>query len=115
MNQDNFKQLEFTILGKQTNLEGKFEFSGDTIINGRIKGEVNVLNQSKVTLERESEFEGTIYAHDIDIFGKAQGQIICTGIATIRPSANVSGLVKAISLNIYPGATLNVEGHTQEI
>lgn len=114
MKQNDFKNLNFSILGKDCQLEGEFIFQGDTVISSKVKGKVTVKDESRLTLERSSEFEGSIVAHEVEIFGNFKGSIKASGTLIVRSSAEVSGQIEAKKLSIYPGAVLNIEGHTPE-
>ena len=114
MIENEFKSLNFSVLGKNSVIEGNLKFHGDTLLNCEINGDITMLNDSTLTLERESQFTGNIYCSDIEIFGSVSGSINATGSLSVRSSATVSGKINARSINIYPGATLNIEGHTEE-
>lgn len=114
MKEIDFKTLNFSVIGQSSQLEGEFKFHGDTLLNCTLKGDVTMLDHGKLTLERESKFNGNIYCEDIEIFGEVTGSINASGNLSVRSSAVVSGLINAKSINIYPGATLNIEGHTLE-
>jgi cytoskeletal protein CcmA (bactofilin family) len=114
MIENDFKSLNFSVIGHNSELEGEFKFHGDTLLNCNLKGEITMLDQGKLTLERNSIFSGNIYCEDIEIFGEVVGSINASGTLSVRSSANVSGIINAKSINIYPGATLNIEGHTSE-
>lgn len=107
-----FKKLNFSVLGKKSNLEGSFNFDGDTIINGSLKGTITMVNESKITFERESCIEAQLYCHDVEIFGSFSGSINASGTLIVRSSAELSGKIKAHKLSIYPGAQVNMEGET---
>lgn len=115
MDVSNFKSLNFTVLGQESQLEGDFKFRGDILLASELKGSLTMLDDGKVILERTSNFNGNIFCKDIEIFGNFQGTINSSGTLSIRSSASVSGKINAKSLSIYPGATLNIEGHTLDL
>lgn len=114
MKENDFKALKFSLIGKKSSLTGDFKFYGDTILNCILDGDITMVDDGKLTLERESQVQGNIYCKDIEVFGKLTGSINASGTLSIRSSAEVSGMVNAKSLNVYPGATLNMEGHTSD-
>lgn len=114
MKEQDFKSLNFSLLGKETSLEGEFTFSGDTIINCKLKGNLTVINDGKITFERDSHFEGNIFCGDIEVFGYISGTINADGTLSVRSSASVSGQINAKKMSIFPGASLNIEGHTTQ-
>jgi len=114
MDKKDFKNFKFTILGAQCKLKGEFHFRGDVFINSSIEGTIKMIDQGNLVFERGSSFDGTIYGHDIEIFSDVKGTIQSTGTLTIRSSANVSGNIRSKNLIVYPGAILNIEGHTED-
>lgn len=112
MIKEEFQNLNFSLLGKNTVFKGDLEFEGDTIINGEIQGSVTLLKEGKITFERDSKMDGELYCYDVEIFGHFQGSIKAAGTLTIRSSGVVSGKVEANNLSIFPGAILNMEGQT---
>lgn len=112
--ENDFKQLNYNILGTKTGLEGDFKLQGDTIIAGKFNGTITVLDDSKIILERDSVTSGQFFCHDIEVFGKFEGNIQSTGTLTVRSSGVISGKIKAKKMSIYPGAILNIEGETPE-
>lgn len=109
------KNLNFCVFGSQSEIKGELFLKGDITISSKVEGQINMLDQSKVTIEREGIVEGIIYCYDLEVFGEIKGHIKAEGNVVIRSSATVSGNIHAQNLTIYPGAVLNIEGHTQEI
>lgn len=114
MNELDFKKLNFSVIGKGCEVLGDLKFTGDTLITCNIKGTITVVDAAKLTLERGSSIEGDVYCHDIEVFGSLKGSIKSSGKLTVRSSAEISGNIQAKEISIYPGAILNVEGHTLE-
>lgn len=106
---------EFTYIGKATKIEGVFTFQGPTHLQGEIRGDIIVLNSAKVVLEIGSTTEGTLQCFDLDIYGNFLGEIKSLGRVTIYPTAVFEGKVLAKSLEILPGAVVNMSGHTEEM
>ncbi|MCO4793121.1 MAG: polymer-forming cytoskeletal protein [Bacteriovoracaceae bacterium] len=104
---------EFTHIGSQCRLRGEFHFSGKTQISSTIEGEVHVDDKSELCLEHQSHVTGTIYCHNIEIYGKFEGTLKATGKVTIYAPAEVQGMIDANTLLIHPGAVLNIDGHTR--
>lgn len=105
---------EFTYIGKATHLTGTFSFNGPTHLQGSLSGEINVLNSAKIVLEIGSSTEGSLHCFDLDIYGKFVGDIKSYGRVTIYPTAYFEGKILAKSLEILPGAIVNMNGHTEE-
>lgn len=115
MIENDFKNLNFTVIGKDSNLEGDLKFSGDTLISGRVTGTLTIQNDAKLTLERQGSFEGTIFCHDLEVFGEIKGTVNASGTLSVRSGASVSGIVNAQRLSVFPGAIINIDGHTNEV
>ena len=105
---------EFTYIGKSTNLVGNFRFSGFTHFQGHLEGEIIVENNAKLILEIGSVTSGTLVCFDLDIYGEFTGEIKADGLVTIYPTAIFEGKIIAKSLEILPGAVINMNGHTEE-
>lgn len=114
MKESDFLNLNFTVIGSEANLEGELRFSGDVLVNGSIKGTITVENGAKLTLERTGNIEGFVYCGEFEVFGKVQGTIDSSENLVVRAGANVSGIINAKTISISPGATVNMDGHTQE-
>jgi cytoskeletal protein CcmA (bactofilin family) len=115
MNFDEIKNLNFSVFGAKNKINGEFHLHGDVIISSQIEGQINMLDEGKITVEREGSIEGILYCHDLEVFGTIKGHIKASGQVTIRSSAEISGNLQAERLSIFPGAILNIEGHTSEL
>lgn len=114
MEEKDFKSLRFTVLGKDCEYEGDIRLRGDAIVNCKLTGTITMLDgDSKLTIERSAEVEGSIYCQDAEIFGEVKGSISAAGSLVVRSSAKVSGKVSAAGLSVYPGAVLNIEGSAE--
>lgn len=114
MDDQKFKNLNFSLLGKQSELNGDFSFQGDTYINCKVEGKISMLDEGKIIIERGASVKADIYCHDIEVFGDFEGSINAHGTLTARSSAQISGLIKAQKISIFPGAAINMEGHTED-
>jgi cytoskeletal protein CcmA (bactofilin family) len=114
MNDLDFKKLNFSVLGKNCNIEGDLKFAGDTLITCDFNGTITMTDNGKLILERGSKVIGTVYCNDIEVFGDLEGTVKAAGTMIVRSSAKVSGNIEANRLSVYPGALLNIEGHTPE-
>ena len=104
----------FSTIGKNTTTKGDFSFSGPTHIFGKITGHIQMSNNAKLTLQIGSKVEANIESFDIDIYGEFSGDIRSKGLVTVFPTAIVSGKIIATSLQILPGANVNMNGHTTD-
>ncbi len=108
------KKQDFTLIAKNNNLNGEFHLSGEIQIASEISGKLFVSENGRITFERTSSFNGELLCEDVEIFGKFKGILESTGKVVIRSSAQVDGRISAQHITIYPGAEVNIEGHTLE-
>lgn len=104
---------EFTYIGKTTKIEGIFKFLGQTHLHGQIQGKIIMETSSKIVLEIGSFTEGTMECFDLDIYGEFIGEIKSLGRVTIYPTALFEGKIVAKTLEIFPGAVVNMNGHAE--
>ena len=114
MTDQDFRQFNYNVLGTNSRIKGDLTLSGDAIITSTIEGSIEVLDQGKLVLERGSFIKGKIKAIDLEIFGKVEGDIECSGLVSIRSSAEVIGSIKSSRLVIYPGAIVEMKASSQE-
>jgi cytoskeletal protein CcmA (bactofilin family) len=113
MNEHDFLQFNYNVLGIKSRLVGDLVLTGDSIITTFVEGSIQVEESGKLTLERGSFIKGKINAIDLEIFGQVEGDITCSGLVSIRSSARVSGTIKCERLVIYPGAIVEVNADSQ--
>ena len=104
-----FKDFHYNVLGAKSNITGDLILSGDTIINSRIEGTIEIRENGKLILERGSFVKGKIKAIDLEIFCIVDGEIECSGLVSIRSSAQVQGNITSGRLVIYPGAIVEMQ------
>lgn len=114
MNSEEFKNYNFTVLGSGSKINGDLNLKGDIYIKCELEGTLSIEDESKIVFERGSSFKGNVYGHDIEIFGEVTGVIRANKTLTVRSSAKISGDIKAGNIIIYPGAVLNIDGHTAD-
>ncbi len=114
INDHDFKQFYYNILGVKSQVIGNLILSGDAIITSSVEGSVEMLDKGKLILERGSFIKGKIKAIDLEIFGRVEGEIECSGLVSIRSGAQVSGTIKSGRLVIYPGAIVEMTADSQE-
>ncbi len=110
----NLQNLQYTYLGKGSDIKGDLTLYGTTHLGSHILGNIVMKDLADIIIEISGSLEGQIRCHNLEIFGKLKGSIISSGKITIHPSAEVSGEIKAKNLVIHPGSTVNCEGHTLE-
>jgi cytoskeletal protein CcmA (bactofilin family) len=108
-----FKNFHYNVIGGKSSITGDLTLSGDSIINSQIHGNIQILDKGKLILERGSFVKGKISAIDLEIFGTVEGEIECSGLVSIRSSAQVQGQIKSGRLVIYPGAIVEMQAQSQ--
>lgn len=103
----------FTTIGKSTVLKGNFNFVGTTHLLGTLEGTVTMEGSAKIILEIGSMTDGILQCNDVEIYGEFTGEIKSSGIVTLYPTAVVNGKIIARSMEILPGAVVNINGHTE--
>jgi cytoskeletal protein CcmA (bactofilin family) len=114
INDHDFKQFHYNVLGVKSKVIGNLSLSGDAIIISYVEGSIEVIDSGKLILERGSFVKGKIKAIDLEIFGQVEGEIECSGVVSIRSSAQVTGSIKSARLVIYPGAIVEMTANSQE-
>jgi cytoskeletal protein CcmA (bactofilin family) len=113
INEQDFRQFQYNVLGVKSKVLGDLVLSGDAIITSTVIGSIELLDEGKLVLERGSHVKGTIKAIDLEIFGTVEGDIECSGLVSIRSSAHVMGTIKAARLAIYPGAIVEMNASSE--
>ena len=108
------KDQNFSYLGKGSKVKGEFYLRGVTHILSHLEGDIVMEDQSDVSIEHEGAVKGSIKCNNLEIYGKFEGDLNSVGKVVIYPTASVSGKVQAKSLTVHPGASLNIQGHTNE-
>ncbi|MBC7430147.1 MAG: polymer-forming cytoskeletal protein [Bacteriovorax sp.] len=104
----------FTTIGKSTFLTGNFNFVGTTHLLGKLEGVINVLAPAIIVLEIGSVTEASLSCGDLEVYGEFTGEIKSSGNVTLYPTAVMNGKIVAKSLEILPGAVVNINAHTEE-
>src|SRR6476620_8808104 len=90
-----FREFHYNMLGSRSKIVGDLVLFGDTIITSQVEGSIEVQDDGKLILERGSQIKGKVKAIDLEIFGEVIGEIECSGLVSIRSSAEVTGTIKA--------------------
>ncbi len=114
LNSIDIKKFDYSFLGRECKHKGEFEFSGIVNISSNIEGDITVKNNGRMTIDYLGEVVGQINCFDLEIYGSFNGTIESKGNVTIQPSGRVKGSIRSKNLTIYPGATVDFEGHTEE-
>ncbi len=91
-----------TVLNEDASFEGKLDFEGNVLINGKFKGEI--YSTGELTIGQSGMVEGKIEIGTIHIFGEIRGNILAKEKIEINSPAIVRGDIIAPSLIIKEGA-----------
>ena len=93
------------LLGRSLTMEGTVSGAEDLLIEGKMKGTVN-LRDNAVVVGRHGRVEGDIYARVITVEGEVVGNLHGTERASILQSGFVKGNVAAPRVLVEDGARL---------
>jgi cytoskeletal protein CcmA (bactofilin family) len=114
INDQDFKRFNYNVFGENSTITGDVVLSGDSIVNSTINGTIEVQGDGKLILERGSKVVGKIVALDLEIFGEVEGEILCSGLVSVRSSARVTGTITSSRLVIYPGAIVEMDARSKD-
>jgi cytoskeletal protein CcmA (bactofilin family) len=100
---DGIKQGEKTSINSHTHLVGNIKAEEDLIINGKLKGNVEIKNHS-FFLGPSGRLKGNIYGQNVRIRGQMQGEIVAAGKVEITREAKFSGKITCKSVAVEKGA-----------
>jgi len=96
---------EKTIIGEQVSFEGIIRGKEDLIINGPVKGSIELEN-SHLTVAPRGQVEAEIHAQNVSIRGHLSGNIKAISNVEITREADFIGQIKAKRVSIEDGASL---------
>jgi len=96
---------EKTIIGEQVSFEGIIRGNEDLIINGSVKGSIELENCG-LTIAPKGQVEAEIHAQNVSISGQLIGNIKAISSVEITREADFSGQIKAKRVSIEDGASL---------
>ncbi len=105
---DGIKQGEKTSINSHTNIVGNIRAEEDLIINGKLKGNVEIRNHS-FFLGPSGRLKGNIFGQKVRIRGHMQGDIIATGKVEITREAKFSGKIISRSITVEKGAHFDAD------
>ena len=94
-----------TIIGKQITFKGGIKGKEDLIINGSVKGTIE-LGGCHLTVGPTGKVEGEISADNVTISGRLSGNIKALDKVEITKEADFDGEVKAKRISVEDGAYL---------
>jgi len=100
---DGIVKEEKTTINNSTTIDGNIKAKEHLIINGRIKGNVDIEGYN-LFLGPGGRLEGEARAQNVRIRGNMKGDIIASGKVEIAKEANFSGNIKSKGISVEQGA-----------
>ena len=97
---------EKTSISNSTSIVGDIKAEEHLIINGTIKGNVEITNYN-FFLGPSGRIEGQVHAQNVRIRGHMKGEIQAKGKVEITKEANYSGNVTSKGISVEDGANFN--------
>jgi len=94
-----------TIIGDQIYIEGTIRGDEDLLIEGKIKGNIE-MKAHHLTVGSKGRVEAEVHAANVTISGALVGNINATGKVKITKEADFNGEIKAKSISVEDGAYL---------
>src|SRR5690625_4898316 len=87
------------MIGRSIHVDGKLNGDEDLVIEGRVKGTVELKNNS-VTIGSQGEVQADVYAHTIYVDGRMDGNLVATEQVD-RKSTRLNSSHVAISYAVF--------------
>ena len=104
--EDGIVHEEKTSISSSTAINGNIKAEEHLIINGTIKGNVEILNYT-CFLGPSGRIEGNVQAQNVRIRGYMKGEIKAKGKVEITKEADFSGKIESKSISVESGAYFN--------
>jgi cytoskeletal protein CcmA (bactofilin family) len=101
-----------TIIGSNTTVRGEITGADNLLIEGEVEGTVT-LPGGKVTIGAHGRVRATVFAQEIEVSGRLQGDALATGTVRLRSTAMVLGDVTAARFVMEEDAMLR--GHVNPV
>jgi cytoskeletal protein CcmA (bactofilin family) len=106
--QNGIVQKEKTSISNHIFIVGNIKAEEDLIINGKVKGNVEIKNHS-FFLGPSGRLQGKIHGLNVRIRGQMKGEIKATGRVEIKREAKFAGKIKCKSFSVEKGAYFNAD------
>jgi len=94
-----------TLIGRNISIEGDIRGEGDLVIEGSVKGSVE-LEKYHLTVGARGHVEAEIHAGNVTVSGRLNGNIFALDKVTITKDADFNGEIKAKRISVEDGAYL---------
>ena len=90
------------LINEGTRISGDLVAQGDVRIDGQLKGDVNT--RARLAIGASGHVDGQLFGSMVDIAGEVKGDVVVTGVLTLRKTARVRGDLTVGKLIIEEGA-----------
>ncbi len=94
---------EITCIGEAITIEGSISGKGDLIIQGNLKGTIDLSGQ-QFTVGTKGSVQADIKAEKVTISGKMKGNVTAKGKVEITKTADFEGEIRAKRISVEDGA-----------
>ena len=101
------QQVALNLLSEGTQIVGDILATDDIRVDGPIKGNINTAG--RVVIGPTARVEGNIESPGVDLTGLMQGNIISSGLVSLREKSTFVGNITTLQVAIEAGAVFNGE------
>lgn len=94
------------VIGASIHIDGTLKGNEDLLIQGTVKGTVELRNNS-VTIGESGQVTADIFAHTISVEGQLEGKLVAAELVTIRKTARIKGTIISPRVTLEDGAHFN--------
>ena len=95
------------IIGSSSKINGDLEFSSDVLVDGEACGKLS--SERRITIGGNGFFKGTLYANDLVVFGRLDGDIIVNEHVFFHSNCTINGCLYTKYIELEDGANLNAK------
>lgn len=90
-------------IGKSVLIKGQIYSEEDLYLDGQVEGSLE-LPANRLTIGNNGKVRASVKAHEVEILGTVQGDIVAAERIIIRKAANLIGDLKSATISIEDGA-----------
>ena len=100
-----------SFISEDLSISGDIEFSDELVIAGSVNGTIKFKGEGSglVRVLSSGVVVGEIQSKSLEILGKVEAEVTCTKLVSIKATANVTGTLKYMQLEVQSDAVPNVE------
>lgn len=100
-----------SFISEGLSISGDIEFSEELVIAGSVNGTIKFKGEGSglVRVLSSGIVVGEIQSKSLEILGKVEAEVTCTKLVSIKATANVTGTLKYMQLEVQSDAVPNVE------